>query len=204
MVCPNAEWYAQTLNDVPKCWMVCPNAEWCAQMPNGMPKCWMVCPNAEWCAPNAEWCAQMLNGMPKCWMACPNAEWCAQMLRKKIESCNQGALGVMHIRFFSQKGLVLDHPVPVATTVSGWYYCSLLQDKVRPDLRCKQLELLENGVISLQDNATSHHHRDVQNPVQCCGREVLAYPPYSPDLAPCDYCLFACVTELLQRKWFES
>ena len=134
-----------------------------------------------------------------------NAEWHAQMSpRKKIASCSQGALTVMHVRFFSRKGLVLVHPVPVGTTVSGWYYCSLLRDKVRPALRCKQLELLENGVILLHDNATPHQHRDVKNLVQCCGREVLAYPPYSPDLAPCDYWLFACVAELLQGKRFES
>jgi len=85
--------------------------------------------------------------------------------------------------------------VPVGTVVRGRYYRPSLQ--VRPALRCKQLELLENGVISLQDNATPHHNRDVQNLVQCYGREVLAYSLYSPDLAPCDYWLFACVTELL-------
>ena len=34
------------------------------------------------------------------------------------------------------------------------------------------------------------------------GWEVLAHPPYSPDLAPCDYWLFACVKEHLQGKQF--
>jgi hypothetical protein len=68
--------------------------------------------------------------------------------------------------FFSQNGLVLDHPVPVGTTVNGPYYCSLLQDKVRPAFRRKQPELLERGAILLQDNATPHRHRDVQNLVQ--------------------------------------
>jgi histone-lysine N-methyltransferase SETMAR len=153
-------------------------------------------PQLKW--QNAEWRAQMS-------LKWQNAEWNAQMsMRKKTASCSQGVLSVVHIRFFSRNGLVFDHPAPVGSTVSGWYYCSLLRDKVRPALRCKQLELLENGVISLRDNATSHHHRDMQNPVQCCGREVLAYPPYSPDLAPCDYWLFTCVTELLWGKGFES
>jgi hypothetical protein len=71
--------------------------------------------------------------------------------------------------FFSQNGLVLDHPVPVDTTVNGPYYCSLLQDKVRPALRRKQPELLERGVILLQDKATPHRHCDVQNLVQRWG-----------------------------------
>ena len=133
-----------------------------------------------------------------------NAEWRDQMSPRKIARCGQGALRVTHVRFFSREGLVLDHPVPDGTTVSGWYYCSLLQDKVRPVRRCRQLELLQNGVTSLQDNTTPHHHHDVQSLVQCCGREVLAHPPCSPDLAPCDYWLFAFVTELLLGKRFES
>jgi transposase len=49
----------------------------------------------------------------------------------------------------------------------------------------------------LQDHATSHHHCDVQNLVQGWGWEVLALPLYSPDLAPYDYWLFACVKEHL-------
>jgi hypothetical protein len=31
----------------------------------------------------------------------------------------------------------------------------------------------------------------------------LAYPPYSPNLAPCDSWLFAHVKEQLWSKWFE-
>jgi histone-lysine N-methyltransferase SETMAR len=93
-----------------------------------------------------------------------NAEWCAPMSpRKKIARCSQGALKVMHVMFLSQNGLVLDHPVPVGTTVNGRYYCSLLQHKVRKALWRKQPELLECGAILLQDNATPHRHHDVQN-----------------------------------------
>jgi histone-lysine N-methyltransferase SETMAR len=73
--------------------------------------------------------------------------------------------------------------------VNGPYYCSLLQDKVRQAVQCKQQELLQRGVILLQDNKT-HYHCDVQNLVQRWGWEVLAHPPYSPDLAPCDYWFF--------------
>jgi hypothetical protein len=36
-------------------------------------------------------------------------------------------------------------------------------------LRRKQPELLERGAILLQDNATPHRHRDVQNLVQRWG-----------------------------------
>jgi len=68
-----------------------------------------------------------------------------------------------------------------------------MQDKVRLAVRCKQPELLEHGVILLQDSATLHRHRDVQSLVQQRGWEVLTHPPYLPYFAPCDYWLFAHV-----------
>jgi len=91
--------------------------------------------------------------------------------------------------------------IPIGMRVSGQFYCALLQDKVRWALYCKQPEPLEHGVILLQDKATPHHHCDVQNLVPLWGWEVLAHPPYSPDLALCDYWLFACVKEHL---WVNS
>jgi len=92
--------------------------------------------------------------------------------------------------------------MPVGTTVNGQYYCAVLQDKVRLAACHKQPELLEHGVILLKNSAALHHH-DVRNLLQRQVWDVLAHAPYSPDLAPCDYCLFACVKEHLQGKRFE-
>jgi len=84
---------------------------------------------------------------------------------------------------------LLDHHMPFGTMVNGHYYCVLLQDKVRPAFGHKQPELLEHGAIVCQDKETPHHHCDVQNLVQHWGSEMLAQPPYSPDLTLCDYWL---------------
>jgi hypothetical protein len=92
-----------------------------------------------------------------------NAEWCAETSpRKNIVQCSQGALKVMHIRFFSWIVLMLDHPMPDDMMVNGQYCCTLLQDKVRWAIHCKQSELLERGVILLQDNATPHQDHNVK------------------------------------------
>jgi hypothetical protein len=40
--------------------------------------------------------------------------------------------------FFSQKGLVLDQPIPIGKMGNGQHYCTLLQDKVRPALHCQK------------------------------------------------------------------
>ena len=122
--------------------------------------------------------------------------------RKKLAQCSQGALKVMHIMFFSQNGLLFDHPLPVCALDIGLYYCWHLQDKVRPAVCHKHPEVLECGVIFLQDNTTPHHHHDLQNLVQK-GWEVLACPPSSPDLVLCDYRLVAYVKEHLWDKRFE-
>ena len=62
---------------------------------------------------------------------------------------------------------------------------------------------MQRGFLLLQYNTRHHSHRDMQNLVQHCGREVLVHPSYSPGLAPCDYCLFASVKGHLRRKQFE-
>jgi hypothetical protein len=55
-----------------------------------------------------------------------------------------------------------------------------------------------HDVILLQDNAMPHSHCDMQNLVQHWDWEVLAHPPNSPDLTPCDYWLFEDVKAHLQ------
>ena len=60
------------------------------------------------------------------------AEWCAQTSpRQKIAQRSQGAPKIVHVMFFSQNGLALCQPTPISTMVSGQYYYTLLQDKVR-------------------------------------------------------------------------
>ena len=102
---------------------------------------------------------------------------CPDVPEKKTAWHTQLVLKIMLVTFFSQNGLVLDHAMPIGMTVNGQYYCALLQYKVRLALHHKQPELLEHGVILLQDNATPHRYCDVQNLVQRWGWEVLAHPP---------------------------
>jgi len=90
-----------------------------------------------------------------------NDEWRAQKSPgTKTELRSQGALKVIHVMYFSRNGLVLDHPVPICTTVNGQYYCTLLHHTARRALRCKQAELPQRGVILLLDNATPHSHME--------------------------------------------
>jgi hypothetical protein len=58
-----------------------------------------------------------------------------------------------------------------------------LQDKVRRAV-CRKHEVLERGVILLQDDATPYRHRDVQNLVERWGWEVLGHRPKPPRSRP--------------------
>ena len=87
-----------------------------------------------------------------------NAEWRAQKLAgTKIAWRSQVFMLFM---FFSRNGLMLDHPMPVVTTVNGQYYCAFLHNKVRLAVCCKP-KLLEHDIHMLQDSATLLRHRDV-------------------------------------------
>ena len=64
------------------------------------------------------------------------------------------ALKVMHVMFFSQNALVLDHPMPIGTTVNGQYDCTIFQHKVRPAVHHKQLECL--SIVSFCSKIMDH------------------------------------------------
>jgi hypothetical protein len=63
--------------------------------------------------------------------------------------------------------------MPIGMMVNGQYYRAILQDEVSLVLHCTQPELLEHGIILLQDHAMPHRHCDVQNLMQRWGWEVL-------------------------------
>jgi len=96
----------------------------------------------------------------------------------------------MIITFFDIKGVVHKEFEPTGQTVNSGFYCEVLwrlREKVRrrrPQLWREQTRLLHH------DNTPSHtsilaHRFPVKNKIA-----VIPHPPYSPDLAPCDFFLF--------------
>jgi hypothetical protein len=69
----------------------------------------------------------------------------------------------MHAIFFDRNEIELYHSLPFGRTVNGQYYCSLLQDKMKTSARSKQRNLLQHGVIILQDNVAAHRQLYLQN-----------------------------------------
>ena len=56
----------------------------------------------------------------------------------------------------------------------------------------------------LHDNAPAHTSQVAVAAVQTAGFQVLSHPPYSPDIAPTDYFLFAHLKKHLRGRSFDS
>ena len=87
---------------------------------------------------------------------------------------------------------------------SYWWLSPMnLQKKVRPAVRKKLPNLLDEGVLILHDNASPHFRRCVVEMLAQWEWEVLSHPPYSPDMSSCDF-LLAAIKKLLCVQHFRS
>jgi len=106
------------------------------------------------------------------------------------------------IVFFDLDGIVRAEFVPRNTTVNSEYYKGLLEH-LRNDVHRKRPEEWANGFILHYDNTLCHTSLLVQQFLSNKNVMVCPYPPYSPDLAPCDFWLFPKVKMTMKGKHFE-
>ena len=74
-------------------------------------------------------------------------------------------------------------------TIDGAYYAGKLRQLCQEIAR-KRRGKLTCGVLLLQDNTSAHTSQVAMTAPTVCGFEILPHPPYSPDMAPSDFCLF--------------
>lgn len=122
----------------------------------------------------------------------------------KKAKMSKSRLKAMLIVFFDIKGVILIEWVPAGQTVNQAYYKTVLQ-KLRERVRKKRPDLWKNNAWILhQDNAPAHTALSVKQFLADNKIPVLNHPPYSPDLAPCDFYLFPKVKESLKGTHFET
>jgi len=109
----------------------------------------------------------------------------------------------MLIVFFDIQGIVMAEWVPSGQTVNQQYYIEVLT-KLCKHVRRKQLELWRKGWILHQDNMPAHNTLSVKQFLANRNITLLEHPPYSPDLAPCDFCLFPEIKSVLKGTNFMS
>ena len=111
---------------------------------------------------------------------------------------------MLYAIFFYSKGPVLQITVPKGGTVTEKFYSeSVLTQLVDFYQKCRPRTGVR-GIKLLHDNAPAHKSTTVQEYLKESGLDVLDYPPYSPDLSPCDFWLFPRLKEMLAGHGLQS
>jgi histone-lysine N-methyltransferase SETMAR len=100
--------------------------------------------------------------------------------------------------------MILQHWVPRGQTVNGDYYANVLKPHLRGAMRKKRPDLLKKQWFLLQDNVRPHIAAVALAALTKIGGTALKHPPYSLDLAPCDFWTFPTLKRQLGGKRFSS
>lgn len=110
---------------------------------------------------------------------------------------------IMMTVFWDAGGILLIDFLPHKQTITATYYADLIR-KLRASVKEKRRGKLSRGVLMLHDNAPVHKAHLVQAAIQECGFQEISHPPYSPDLAPSNFYLFANLKKHLQGRKFSD
>lgn len=133
-----------------------------------------------------------------------SAEWLERHeIRPKRPKDQRSAGKVLASIFWDAHGIIFIDYLQKGTTVTGEYYAALL-DKLNDEIKHKRPHLAKKKVLYHQDNAPSHTSLKAMAKLDQLRFQLVAHPPYSPDLAPSDYYLFPNLKRWLQGKRFRS
>ena len=123
--------------------------------------------------------------------------------RKKKARQSKSKFKAMMIVFFDIWGIVHVDWVPEGQTINQVYKEVLTN--LREWVRRRRPEMWKNGSWVLHhDNTPAHNALSVKTFLMKHKNTVLEHPPYSPDLAPCDFFLFLKIKSALKRTRFKS
>ena len=106
--------------------------------------------------------------------------------------------------FCDSTGMIYMHRVPTGQTVNKEHYVEVLRE-FRKRFLGKRPALFKSGQCHFhQDNAPVHNSILVTDYLTKMSIKTVAYPPYCPDLAPCDFWLFPKLKEKLRGCRYET
>ena len=123
---------------------------------------------------------------------------------KKLAKFNPKSRCCSQLFFFYASGVVHHEYLPEGSTVNQTYYIEVLK-RLRDAIRRKRPELWRSGDWFFHhDNAPAHSALRTHEFLAKHSITVLPHPPYSPDLAPCDFFLFPMLKRPLKGRRFET
>lgn len=122
--------------------------------------------------------------------------------RPKKARMSKSRIKTMLIVFFDARGIVHFEFVPQGQTVNSAFYLEVLKRLKRRVARVRAD--IKDTVKLHHDNAPSHTSFIVTNFLVRRNIPWVPQPPYSPDLAPCDFFLFPRLKRELKGKHWET
>lgn len=111
---------------------------------------------------------------------------------------------VMVVSFFDQRGMIYTHYCEAGRNINTEYYMEIITQLIRVHIPRKRPEY-QGGKFKLhQDNARPHVSKKMIEFFEKKKIELVPHPPYSPDLAPCDFFLFPTLKNMLKGIHFQS
>lgn len=128
----------------------------------------------------------------------PNEPWPKKARQSR---CNVKS---MLIVFFDHESVVHHEYAPASQTINKEYYVEVLK-RLRDAIRRKRPHFWQTGDWLLHhDNAPAHASNLVQQYLSKHNVTQLRQPPYSPDVAPCDFWLFPRLKMPLKGHRFDD
>ena len=114
--------------------------------------------------------------------------------------------GLMHAPgvatvFWDRKIILSVDWLPKKTIIYSDYYINDLEE-LREVINRERCGKLSGGILLQHDNARPHVSYQTKDAIRRLGFECHPHPPYSPNVAPCDYWLFGKMRILLRGKRF--
>jgi len=105
--------------------------------------------------------------------------------------------------FWDSQGVIYIEYLKKGKTVTGLYYAELL-GRFAAELQNIRPHLAKKKVLFHHDNAPAHISALAKAKLVELGYELLPHPPYSPDVAPCDFFLFPNLKKSLAEQKLAS
>ena len=110
----------------------------------------------------------------------------------------------MVVVFFGRRGIIKRICLNEQKTVTAKWYTEICLPQLLEELKILRPNSRLDTWRLHHDNAPAHRAQLTENFLKESGLIVLEHPPYSPDLAPCDFKLFPMITEQLKGKHFSN
>ncbi|UYV68306.1 hypothetical protein LAZ67_5003808 [Cordylochernes scorpioides] len=122
--------------------------------------------------------------------------------RPKKARMSKSRIKTMIIVFFDIRGIFHCEFVPQGQTVNSAFYLEVLRKLKRRIARVRTD--IKDTVKPHHDNDTSHTAFIITNFLARSNTPLIPHPPYSPDLAPCDFFLFPRLKREMKGKHWET